>query len=260
MNSKSRTSVAILFLIVVSSTTALAETINDTSLNFTLKLPPGFAAHQAFIDLTPDLAHAFVYGDPEDDQLDIVLFIRPMKGAIGRTPLDPSGLPPGSSVRLFSTRWGEFEVDAFEVPELIDGVEFITFNVQIPLRRRAIQVSLAGAADRRAELVAILPLVLNGLKGESNWMASAVMPESTTGYLVLAGAILVGGVVLLWLTSRKAPKGTVLLLGFIMLFSTLTLDEVAIREIRLISGVMRMLGVLAIILGSIEVIRRRRPK
>lgn len=169
----SRTVLACAAIIALSSSHGVAgETIVDNTLGFTLTLPDDFEPNDDLAAVAPNAIHAFVLGDPSDDQVDVMLFIENLRGVIGRERLAEK-LPPGFQGRLFVTHWRGFEVEAFEIPEQVDGVEFVTYNVQIPLKRSAIQVRLFGPTARQPELRRLLSETLTGLEGESNWLPSA---------------------------------------------------------------------------------------
>ena len=85
------------------------------------------------------------------------------------------------------------------------------------------------------------------------------MPDDSAAYLILGICVLIGGIVLLWLISKRAPNGTILVISLLVYIATYTIDEIPNREIRLLSGAFRMLGVLGIIMGLIDVIRRHKP-
>jgi hypothetical protein len=120
-------------MICFSSRLVAAETIVDNLRGFTLKLPDGFAPAPQFVGVRPNIIHAFAVGDPNDAS-QIKLFIEKMNGTIGRERLKPEQLPPGFRGRLFTMRWHGFDIDAFEVPEQVGDIGFISYNVQVPLR------------------------------------------------------------------------------------------------------------------------------
>ncbi len=263
---RTKLAVVAIVLMLTSHLTA-GETIVDETRGFTLTLPDGFVANPDLVGATPDIVHGFVLGDPTDEDLDIILFIEKMRGTIGRERLKPEHMPPNFQGRLFTTQWQEFEVDGFEVPEQLGEIETITYNVQIPLKRAAIQVKLFGAADRESEMKLLLAEILSGLKGESNWIQSAAPSAPMTSsqnygviLLTLAIVFIVGGLVVLWLISRKAPKGTVLAIAAVIYFLGLRLASVRVREVVMLTGALKMLGFAGGILGIVDLVRKRKPK
>lgn len=91
---------------------------------------------------------------------------------------------------LLKARWQDFELDAFEVPENVSGVEVLNYNIQVPLKREAIQLRLVGGSDRKDELLQLANDLLASLQGESNWLHSvapvALANSPRYGLLVVA--------------------------------------------------------------------------
>ena len=254
-------------LLLLTSVAYAGETVVDDARGFTLTLPDGFEQNSELAGAAPDIIHAFVLGDPTDDELDIILFIEKMQGTIGRERLKPEDMPPGFQGRLFTTTWQGFDVDAFAVPEQLGEIETITYNVQIPLKRAAIQVKLFGSVDREPELKTLLAEILAGLDGESNWTQSAAPFSSMTSsrnygtiLLVFAIVLILGGLVVLWLVSRRAPKGAVLAIAAAIYCAGLSLASIRVREIIMLTGALKMLGFAGGILGVVDLVRRRKPR
>lgn len=121
-----RTVAALTAAVIVATHLSAAETIIDDVRGFTLTLPEGFVANPGLVGATPDIVHAFVLGGPTDEDPGIFLFIEKMRGIIGRELLNPDDVPPGYQARMFTTRWQDFEVDAFAVPEQLGEIRTIT--------------------------------------------------------------------------------------------------------------------------------------
>ena len=254
-------------VLLLSSHVGAGETFVDDARGFTLKLPDGFVPNSDFVGASLSVVHAFVLGDPTDDELDIVLFIEDMRDTIGRGRLKPEDLPPGFQGRLFTTQWNGFDVDAFEVPEQLGEIKTITYNVQIPLKPAAIQLKLFGPADRESELKTLLGQILAGLDGESNWIQSAapsfpVTSSRNYGFVLLAFAIvfILGGLAVLWLVSKKAPKGTVLAIAAGIYVAGLAIGGIRVREIVMLAGALKMLGFTGGILGVVDLLRKPKPR
>ena len=243
-----------------------ADTVSDPKLGFTLKLSSEFIPRPDLVGVTPDIVHAFQFGEAREGEIAVLLLIEKLGGVIGRERLKKEGMPPGFNGKLFITMWRGFEIDGFEVPETVNGIDAITYNVQIPLKGEAIQVKLFGPADREETLKPLLRQILDDLDGESNWLSSAApsaVAESKnygTILLCLGIGVVVAGLVVLWLVSRRVPTGTVLVIAVVLYFLSWQIDDIRVREIRLLSGTMRMLGVAAGILGIIDLCRNRKPK
>lgn len=254
-------------IIMLTHQLSAGETIVDEARRFAMMLPDGFVANPDLVGAGPDIVHGFVLGDPTDEDLDIMLFIEKMGGTIGRERLKPEHMPLGFQGRLFTTQWREFEVDGVEVPEQLGEIKTITYSVQIPLKRAAIQVKLFGPADREPELKSLLAECLAGLKGESNWIRSVAPSVAWTSsenysFILLAFAVvfILGGLVLLWLIFRTAPKVTVLGIAAVIYCFGLGLAGVRVREIMMLTGALKMLGFAGGLLGIVDLVRKRKPK
>jgi hypothetical protein len=255
--------VATLFLADLVSAKG-GEIVHDSVRGFTLTLPDGFQPKPELASKL-NMAHAFCLMEPGRADPQAILLIEPLGGVIGRERLTPADMPAGFHGSLFVTRWQGFDVDAFEVPETVGEVAFVTYNVQIPLKSAAIQVKLTGPAARQAELKTVLGTVLNGLKGESNWIPSAAgsLGNSSHYGAVLAVMIILfvlGGLLGLWVLSRKAPKGVVLAIAVGIWLAGAAIGGVRTREARGASGALKLLGFSGAILGIVDVVRSRRPR
>lgn len=240
----------------------LAETITDSNFNFTLELPDQFQPRPDLVGATPDIVHAFQYGEGSEDEIPILLFIEKLGGVIGKEHLKKEQMPASFQGELFITQWQGHDVDGFEVPESVNGIDTVTYNVQIPLLRQAIQVKLFGAADQRETLEPLLRQILDGLEGKSNWLSSAIPStianSENYGTILLVVAIvgMVLGLVLLWFLSRHTPKGTVFAVAIALFLLSGPLYDNDIREIRLLFAAMRLLGFAGVIVGVIDLFRR----
>lgn len=243
-----------------------AEAIDDPILEFTLELPAEFAERSDIVDSRPDIIYAFEYGESAEGELPVFLMIKTLNGLISPNGLQEKDMPEGFTGTLFKSKWQGFDVDGAEVKESLNGIDTITYNVSIPLKNRAIQVMLFGPADRTEELTTLLPEILDNLKGESNWSSETatftqIFPDSYGPFLLV---VAIGGVILslvfLWFASTRTPNGTVLIVAIALYAGSWQFDDVNVREMHLVIGTMRMVGLGGGILGLIDVIRRRKAK
>jgi hypothetical protein len=169
---------------------------------------------------------------------------------------------------LFTTNWQGFDVDGFEVPERLGEIETITYNVQIPLKKRAaIQLKLFGAVDRKPDLDRLLKELLAGLTGESNWIPSAspaspVTSSDNYGKSLLAGAVVIvlGGLFISVSYFEKGTEGTVLTIAAAIYLASYAIGGIRVREIVMLSGTARMLGFAGGILGVVDLVRQRKAR
>lgn len=253
-------------LILISHSCQAGEIVTDEGRGFKLMLPDGFVPVPELVGVAPSIVHAFGREDPETGDLRIVLMIEDLGGTIGRERITMDHLPTGFKGKLFTTQWKGFEVDGIEVPEEADGRKAIALNVQIPLKPTAIQVKLWAFEAHRPELDGLLATTLRGLEGESNWIPSAVPAlkvSSSENYgtvlLCLAIAFVAVCLVVLWLISKRAPRGTVLVIAVILYIAGVAVSGKRVREIAMLAGSLKILGVAAALIGIADLtISRRR--
>lgn len=252
--------------VMASASESRADTVTDPKLGFTLKLTSEFMPCMDLFGATPNIVHAFQYGEATEGEMGVLLLIEKLGGVIGRKRLNKLDMPPGFDGDLFVTTWQGFEIDGFVVPETLNGIDVVTYNVQIPLKGEAIQIKLFGPADREETLKPLLRQVLDGLDGESNWFSSAAPPavanSENYGMVLLCLGIVgvVAGLIVLWLVSRRTPKGTVLVIAIVLYSLSWQIGDSRVREMRLLSGTMRMLGFGGGIIGIIDLLRKRKSE
>jgi hypothetical protein len=80
-----------------------------------------------------------------------------------------TSVPPGKPVSIVTFNWLGLPVDGFRVVDKLGSGEYLSFNVQIPLRKQAIQLGFGGAVSSESELHALVDQLLPTLDGETNW-------------------------------------------------------------------------------------------
>lgn len=135
---------------------------------FTFTPVPGFVEYPAGKDAGRDVIHSYIKGDPTDDQPDIVLLIEDLGGMIAKD--DMSKFAQGrEDVRPLREKWKMHEIDVWEIQEDFGEVTTLTYNAQVPVLPRAIQIRLVGLAERQDELQELLKAVLSHVHGSTNW-------------------------------------------------------------------------------------------
>jgi len=242
------------------------ELISDSALGFTLRLPDGFRIHPYAADIAPRVPHLYVQGDPSDDSVDIVLAIAPMGGTISQRPIAAEDLPNDFHGTVFREQWNGFFVDTFESSQTVGEFDLVEYNVQIPLKTRAIQLSLVGPENRRAELRLLLTQVLTNLVGETDWVRpawfGALRSRDDYGLILTAVGILgvLVALIILWLVTKKSPRGTALIVGVLAIVASQSSDATQLREWLLLSACLRIFGVVSGILGVIDLARGPRSR
>jgi hypothetical protein len=266
-------------LVILCASPALSNvSVQDTKLGYTFELPDGFVEDSRLLQgAHPDVVRAFSRGSFGDTKNFLVILVSRMHGTIGQEPINPSDMPAGFNGQCFKTPWQGFEIDVFEVVQSANGNEFVTYNSQIPLRREAIQIGLLGPAIRKAEIKLLLPTVLSGLHGESNWnsspfvspsvekIPSAIVPPSVassrhygTVLLIVMIVCSAAGLIALWFISTRTPKGTVLIISASAYLLGALVGLIRTRETLMLSAIAEAIGVTGAILGVVDVLRKRK--
>ncbi len=181
--------------------------ISDKDLNITLALPNGFKPIPDFRSPPGvDIRYAFARMG-RDGQPDACLFIERLGGVIGREPLSEAQVKKLGDARLCHEKWKSFDVDVFVVRETAAGRAYLTRNVQVPIKPRAIQLKIFGPESQDAELASLTRALLTSLDGPSNWLTDAdryeQLGEGVGKFLVWIVGI---GAFVFWLAARQDEK------------------------------------------------------
>jgi hypothetical protein len=141
-----------------------ATRIEDKELGFSFDLPDGY---EPFLVKPEGYRHAFLR--KVGNEPNRVLLVKLLAGTLPRQRLKPEEMPAGRSVSITSFDWRGLQVDGLRVPEKLAGKDYLTFNVQIPLRRQAIQLMFGLPAESESEIRPLVEQVLSTLEGETNW-------------------------------------------------------------------------------------------
>jgi hypothetical protein len=144
-----------------------ANRIRHSTLGFSFDVPGGFDE----IPLTKSLAKFWkLFGKPAlPGDLAEVFGVQLLGTRLPRRHLDPSLFPPGAHATLSRLSWRGVEVDAIRLSETTDGKNYVSYNIQIPLRGEAIQLMLGAPTERETELKARIQTLLASLDGPSDW-------------------------------------------------------------------------------------------
>ncbi len=150
----------------------MLQTVSNAELGYAMSLPNGFGAIPAEFAGGHDIVGCWTReGSQSPSPGAFVLCIQRMHATLGREHLKSSDLPATSQV--LKVRWNGLDIDAVRTDTSQAGTPITVYTVQVPLRKEAIQLVVAGPSARAPETLATLNSVLGSLKGETNWLSSS---------------------------------------------------------------------------------------
>jgi hypothetical protein len=142
-----------------------ANRITHPTLGFSLDVPAGFAEFPS----STLKAWKLFSKTPEPGMLAEVFGIQALGNMLPRRHLDPNEIQGEFTGTISRISWRGVNVDALRLFETKDQRNYVTYNIQIPLKGEAIQLSLGAPAEREAELKARIEAILASLDGPSDW-------------------------------------------------------------------------------------------
>ena len=148
----------------------MLQVTSNADLGYVMSLPDGFVSIPAEFAGARDVVACWAGEGAQPAQGALVLCVQRMHAPLGREHLKSSDLPPKS--QLITVRWNGLDIDAIRTDTASAGAPITVYTAQVPLRKEAIQVVVAGPSARATESLATLNTVLGSLKGETNWLSS----------------------------------------------------------------------------------------
>jgi hypothetical protein len=275
-----RTVVFVVFAILLAtgagSRSAVAQAdepvvLTDSELGITLTLPAGYESYPELAKLQEDVRYAYLRQPEVDGEYGQLLTIEVLPGMIPKggfrdEQIERLKTTLGSGTEHFVAQWEGFDLDAFSTPATVEGFDVITFHVQVPIKRRAIQLHFVGPRNKAGLMKTNFQRILFDLEAESSWSETGAvgLPPASSSYINTLFAIAIGamivGLIVLMVGSRWLPKWGVLVIAAVIYWLSWQVPNDPVRELKLLSGMLRMFGVIAGILGIVDLIRTRKPK
>jgi hypothetical protein len=159
---------AVMLLLIVA-TAAVESQVRNTELGYSLTLPPGFTDFPE-ARTQKDVVEAWTEATPVSTNGAVVILVGRMHGALPREAMRQEDVPANTQVVGF--KWKAFDVSGLKTLTTQQGKPVFVLVAQVPLRKEAVQLTVAGPADQAARGQAIMEATLASLEGESNWLTS----------------------------------------------------------------------------------------
>ena len=186
-------------LLVLQATT-------NAELGYVMSLPEDFVAIPAEFAGGKDVVGCWAGEGSQSSHGAFVLCVQRMHATLGREHLKPADLPRQS--QLLSVKWKGLDIDAIRTDTGRTGTAITVYTAQVPLRREAIQVIVAGPSARAAEGLTILNPVLGSLKGETNWLSSTDRAGRTGAIFGWVIGIAIGVLIVRMIVSRRRAQSS----------------------------------------------------
>ncbi len=158
---------AMLFMLV-AATTAKSQ-VKNAELGYSLTMPDGFTDFPAARS-QKDVVDAWSETAPASTNGALVLLVARMHGVLPREAMRREDVPANTQVVSF--KWKGFDVGGLKTLTTQAGQPMFVLVAQVPLRKEAVQLSVAGPADQEARGQSIMEATLASLEGETNWLTS----------------------------------------------------------------------------------------
>jgi len=149
---------------------ALQFFATNRDLGYRFQLPDGFIGVPGDQSLHRDIVDCWSEPMPASPSGALMLCVHRMHGVLPHEAMRPEELPPGAG--LVSFFWKGFDVQGIRTDTVRSGMRITALVAQVPLRKEAIQLSLAGPTGQVSRMQAIMTSTLASLEGETNWLTS----------------------------------------------------------------------------------------
>ena len=159
---------AVLLFLLMAATAARSQ-VRNAELGYSLTLPEGFTDFPAARS-QKDVVDAWTETAPASANGALVLLVARMHGVLPREALRQEDVPANTQVVSF--KWKGFDVSGLKTLTTQAGQPVFVLVAQVPLRKEAVQLSVAGPVDQEARGQSIMEATLASLEGETNWLTS----------------------------------------------------------------------------------------
>ena len=156
-------------LFLLMAATAARSQVRNAEFGYSLTLPEGFTDFPAARS-QKDVVDAWSETAPASANGALVLLIARMRGTLPREAMRQEDVPANTQVVSF--KWKGFDVSGLKTLTTQAGQPVFVLVAQVPLRKEAVQLSVAGPAEQEARGQSIMEATLASLEGETSWLTS----------------------------------------------------------------------------------------
>lgn len=164
----------------------------STELGYRFALPAGF---EAFPEgrAQPGIVDCWTESEQASPSGALVLCVQRLGGTLSRGETMPG--QGSGAMRPLTFKWKGFDIGGLRSDTTQAGDPISVLLAQVPLRREAVQLIVAGPRDQAERAQAILEATLATLEGETNWLTDAERAErlGNIGGMVLVVLVVVVG-------------------------------------------------------------------
>jgi len=163
-----RVTPAVMLLPLVAASVGESQ-VKNAELGYSLTLPEGFTDFPE-ARTQKDVVDAWSEATPASANGAVVILVARMHGTLPREAMRQEDVPANTQVVGF--KWKAFDISGLKTLTTQQGKPVFVLVAQMPLRKEAVQLTVAGPADQAARGQAIMEATLASLEGESNWLTS----------------------------------------------------------------------------------------
>src|SRR3989440_11547806 len=134
-----------LMLLLLASASAVQSQVRNAELGYSLALPEGFTEFPEARG-QKDVVYAWSETAPASANGALVLLVARMHGVLPREAMRQEDVP--ANTQLVSFKWKGFDVGGLKTLTTQAGQPVFVLVAQVPLRKEAVQLSVAGPAGR----------------------------------------------------------------------------------------------------------------
>src|SRR3989442_5713215 len=159
-----------LMLLLLASAFAVQSQVRNAELGYSLTLPEGFTDFPAARS-QKDIVDSWSETAPASANGALVLLVARMHGVLPREAMRQEDVPANTQVVSF--KWKGFDVGGLKTLTTQAGQPVFVLVAQVPLRKEAVQLSVAGPADQAGRGQAIMGTTLAALEGGTHLLTPA---------------------------------------------------------------------------------------